>query len=236
MVSENLQFEYYCTSHSSMKDDIYLGKSPGIAHMCSAFVCDGFSGNCTMHAHGDCLSDCPGVPQTCEDAFRMVDAVDGCASDCNHSVVEDMLRDLNCANHSMLPGSGCSDKPETYCSNLCHELGGGHCDSFQCDYELGDCVDTALYCADKDPDYCKEICRDFSNGTAESGCDMFQCNATSGLCALIFTNNQFKTSQSSDLNRMSCRCSNDLHDRTCPHASCCDIHGNCLNECTPTLD
>ena len=48
VVSESLQLEYYCTSHSSMKDTIYLGRSEDIAHMCEAFVCDAFSGNCTV--------------------------------------------------------------------------------------------------------------------------------------------------------------------------------------------
>ena len=79
--------------------------------MCEAFVCDAFSGNRTVHAHDDCLSDCHAAPQSCEDAFHMFDAVGGCATDRNHSIVEGILQELDCATSSTFPGSTCVDKP-----------------------------------------------------------------------------------------------------------------------------
>ena len=166
----------------------------------------------------------------------MFDAVGGCATDCNHSIVEGILQELDCANYSTFPGSTCVDKPDSYCSSLCHDLGGEHCESFQCDHDLGDCADMSLHCAGKEPEYCSGLCHEFSNGTNGMGCDMFQCNSTSDSCTMLFKGDHVKVPVCSDFDRTNCHCNNDQHDRICPHASCCDMDGKCLDTCYPKHD
>ena len=166
----------------------------------------------------------------------MFDAVGGCATNCNHSIVEGILQELDCANYSTFPGSTCIDKPDSYCSSLCHDLGGEHCESFQCDHELGDCADMALHCAGKEPEYCSRLCHEFSNGTSGMGCDLLQCNTTSDSCTMLFKDDHVKVPVCSDFDRTNCHCNNDQHDRICPHASCCDMDGKCLDTCYPKHD